>query len=386
MIDSATFDSKSSDTDLLASFGLASLLVIVGVLATAFVLSREAPPADLALPALPELSWVQEAAVAADAESWLDLADSAFAAGRVTAPVADNALYYYDQAMQANGGDERARSGMQRVLSYVIGEAETAVYEGDWGSAREAAQKVLAVAPEHPDALSVLARTDRFERVEVLQRLAVNQLATERLLEPSGDNALHSYRLILQLEPSNDAANVGIKTIAQRLLAKSQAAAYDGNFEASAEFLDQARRVAPDLAGLDSAMKMNSEFARLSQERVAAEAAEATPPPAPVAPPAELPAAPASERIFSVSELNLVRNPPPTFPRRAAAAERDGWVELNFRVDERGLVFDSEVVRSSHPVFESAALSALRKWRFKPYLEDGKPVSVRSGVRFSFRQ
>jgi len=49
-------------------------------------------------------------------------------------------------------------------------------------------------------------------------------------------------------------------------------------------------------------------------------------------------------------------------------------------------VFDAEVVRSSDDAFESSALTAIRKWRFAPYVENGEPIAVRSGVRFSFER
>jgi len=232
----------------------------------------------------------------------------------------------------------------------------------------------------------VIERTEKYESIEEYSRLAVNQLATDRLLSPRGDNALASYRRILRIDPGNAEAAVGIQTVAQRLVAKSQAAAIAGDFEASAKYTEQARDIAPNLGSVDQAARLTDQFARLTQEKAADAEADA-----------KLKAAVAEEKalaleteaieakkIFSVSDLSVERSVAPTFPRRAGTAE--GWVELNFRISTSGEVFEAEVVRSSDSIFESAALTAINKWRFAPHLEGGVPTSIRSGLRFSFQQ
>jgi protein TonB len=77
----------------------------------------------------------------------------------------------------------------------------------------------------------------------------------------------------------------------------------------------------------------------------------------------------------------------PHYPPRAAERGIEGWVELVFTVSEAGAVQDAEVLES-HPsnVFDRAALRAVRKWKYNPKVEDGKPVE-RHGlrVRLAFR-
>lgn len=381
-----------SQASLLHNFGVASLLVVAGVVISGFLLTSEQTESSLDLPAMPTAVWLTEGATGTNTESWIDLADRAFASGRITEPVTDNALYYFHQAVLVNSADDRAREGLDKVVAYVIGDAETAVYESDWAQARRAAESILLLIPEHEGAQSVLARTKKFEQLEELSRLAVNQLATDRLLSPRGDNALSSYRRINRLDPGNAEAAVGIQTIAQRLVAKSQAAAFDGDFELSAKYMKQARGIAPNLGSLDQAAKMTDQFTKLTQEK-AAEAQEvakekAIAAQAAAAQPAEPAAAFAqnADRIFSVSDLTVERSIAPVFPRRAEESQKEGWVELNFRIDTLGEVFDAEVVRSSDAIFESSALGAIRKWRFAPYIENGVALPIRSGVRFSFRQ
>ena len=380
---------SGAQTSPLHNFGVASLLVVAGVVVSGFLLTSEPSQSGLALPSLPVASWQVDAAAGSDSESWIDLADRAFASGRITDPVSDNALYYFHQAVLVNSADEQAQEGLEKVIAYVIGDAETAVYDSDWPQARRSAEHILALMPEHAGAKSVIERTNKFERIEELSRLAVNQLATDRLLSPRGDNALSSYRRIARIDPGNAEAAVGIATVAQRLVSKSQAAAIKGNFEASTKFMEQARSIAPNLGSVDQAAKLTDQFAKLTQEKAAEaelEASSAKAREAQAAEEAEAALQANSDRIFSVSDLTVERSVAPTFPRRTSGAQREGWVELNFRIDSQGGVFDAVVVRSSDQIFEPSALNAIRKWRFLPYVENGVSMPVRSGVRFSFRQ
>ncbi len=389
----ASFQHQDSQASLLHNFGVASLLVVAGVVISGFLLTSEQSETGFSVPALPVAAWQSEAAVGNNSESWIDLADRAFASGRITEPVNDNALYYFHQAVLVNSADQLARQGLDKVVAYVIGDAESALYDSDWAQARRSAEHVLALLPDHEGALSVLGRTEKYERIEELSQLAVNQLATDRLLSPRGDNALSSYRRIERIDPGNAEAAVGIHTIAQRLVAKSQAAAFDGDFEASAKYMQQARDIAPGLGSVDQAAKLTDQFTKLTQEKAAEAQAQAS------ASIEQQQASDASrtqastsadtadsERVFNVSDLTVERSVAPLFPRRAGMAEKEGWVELNFRIDTEGEVYDAVVVRSSDQVFESSAVTAIRKWRFVPYSEDGIAMPVRSGVRFSFRQ
>lgn len=67
----------------------------------------------------------------------------------------------------------------------------------------------------------------------------------------------------------------------------------------------------------------------------------------------------------------------PVYPRRAAARGVEGYVVLSFTVTETGAVIDPVVVESVPPgVFDRAAMRAASKFKYKPRVEDGKPVQV----------
>jgi protein TonB len=70
----------------------------------------------------------------------------------------------------------------------------------------------------------------------------------------------------------------------------------------------------------------------------------------------------------------------PTYPERAAERGIEGWVEVEFTISAAGTVKDPKIIASTSNVFHKAVLDAIRKWRYQPRIEDGKPVE-RPGER-----
>ncbi|UCG73619.1 MAG: TonB family protein [Chromatiales bacterium] len=66
----------------------------------------------------------------------------------------------------------------------------------------------------------------------------------------------------------------------------------------------------------------------------------------------------------------------PIYPRRAAARGLAGWVLLRFTVTAAGSVKDVEVLESTDPIFERAAVQAALKFKYKPRIVDGEAVEV----------
>lgn len=82
--------------------------------------------------------------------------------------------------------------------------------------------------------------------------------------------------------------------------------------------------------------------------------------------------------------IPLVRIPA-DYPRRALLNEIEGFVVLRFIVTETGSVADPEILRSEPPgVFDSAALRAVRRWKYQPQIRDGKPTRVVSITKIGF--
>jgi protein TonB len=76
---------------------------------------------------------------------------------------------------------------------------------------------------------------------------------------------------------------------------------------------------------------------------------------------------------------------PPAYPRDAARAGVTGWVTLELVVNADGSVRSAKVTDSKpRGVFEASAVQAVMRWKFKPKIENGKPVEQRGSQKIDF--
>ncbi|WP_441002288.1 energy transducer TonB [Pseudocolwellia agarivorans] len=65
----------------------------------------------------------------------------------------------------------------------------------------------------------------------------------------------------------------------------------------------------------------------------------------------------------------------PKYPMQAARDGKEGWVKLSFTINEIGGVEDVTVIEAQPKrIFDKEAKRALRKWKYKPKVVDGKPM------------
>jgi len=65
----------------------------------------------------------------------------------------------------------------------------------------------------------------------------------------------------------------------------------------------------------------------------------------------------------------------PKYPITAARDGKEGWVQLGFTISEIGTVTAPYIINSEPKrVFDKEALRALRKWKYKPKMVEGKAV------------
>jgi len=92
------------------------------------------------------------------------------------------------------------------------------------------------------------------------------------------------------------------------------------------------------------------------------------------------------ERPFFVSGKNvpkLIREVKPEFPREAFAARMQAMVIVEAVTDIYGRVSRARVIKG-HPVFNDAALAAVRQWLYEPYIVGGVPRPIYFTVTITF--
>jgi protein TonB len=85
----------------------------------------------------------------------------------------------------------------------------------------------------------------------------------------------------------------------------------------------------------------------------------------------------------AVREL-LAQGAEPAYPAAAKAGGQRGSVVLQVLIGRDGTVQDAKFLQGSL-IFARVAIDAVKQWSFKPYLVNGRAVSVQSAITLNFK-
>jgi protein TonB len=102
---------------------------------------------------------------------------------------------------------------------------------------------------------------------------------------------------------------------------------------------------------------------------------------------AALPPGPQSlQEAVGSGRLGVVNRPGPRYPESARRAGAQGTTLLKVHVLDDGSLADIKVEESAgHAALDRAALDAVRRWKFEPGRQNGKPVALWVLIPFEFR-
>lgn len=241
---------------------------------------------------------------------------------------------------------------------------------------------------------------------------AINQ---QRLVAPKGDNAFEYYEKALQKDPKNQTAQDALREQfpfganavesaigqnnfddAQReigLLAKADPSNYTLTILRSK--LDAGKK--QQQRDADQKSKQAAELAakQATEAKAAAAAAKAAAAPPPVQQPVVQQAQPAPVQeapkaapppVGETREAQALAAAAPEYPVEAARNRTSGYATVEFTVNPDGSVSNAHVIASQPArVFNSAAIQAVSRSKFKPALKDGQPVSSTLQRRIDFQ-
>lgn len=128
---------------------------------------------------------------------------------------------------------------------------------------------------------------------------------------------------------------------------------------------------------------------RTTREAPAAMSAPAIPmPTGGAAPPTDIPVSSstpqlAAQRSTGVTQGVLIHRVSPKFPSAARSYALSGEVVLKGRVTKEGNVDQLKAV-SGNPLLSSAAIDAVRQWKYQPYKVNGSPIDMETTFRIQF--
>jgi protein TonB len=82
-------------------------------------------------------------------------------------------------------------------------------------------------------------------------------------------------------------------------------------------------------------------------------------------------------------EGDLIRKVLPTYPPLARGVRIQGQVVLQAVISKQGTIENLRLL-SGHPMLVSAAIEAVRQWRYRPYILNNEPVEVETQITVNF--
>ncbi len=324
------------------------------------------------------------------ADPVLSSARAAHAAGRYEAPPGRNALDLYAAVLLARPGNAEARTGLATTSALLIERANAAATSGDAIEARRLAERVLAVSAGHQAASALLARLEAPPAPEPAPQMT--QPAPTVAPRPSAEPA-----------PAGPAATSD---------AGSRNAATTGETRGSTQHAARTRPPVATVAPAQAPRRVRVMPDPLTPRIIASPPSPRSTVPAGrsrsygapiasghavaglVAPQPEPEPATAVRRDFPESvdgpavvarDLEALATPEPAYPPQAFRDRVEGWVEVEFTVNERGTTGDVVVVAGEpHGVFDAAAAEAVAGWRYLPRIVNGQRVAQRSSATLRF--
>jgi TonB family protein len=326
--------------------GLLLFLLLVGAALTERYGSSREPGATT--PKLAARSARTPAAPLADPV--LSAARAAYAAGRYESPPGRNALDLYAEVLSSRPDSAEARKGLDDTTQRLLAAAEAAMIAGDHAEAERVVERMLAADPGNLGAQALRARLAPPVEVAVPLPPPPPESPQPEAAPPEAPSTRNKVPADPLLRPDPGPRGMpGMSTARAVYPRKPTAPRSSGQV---------AGRTAPRAV---PALPIARSF-------------ESAP-----APPVESPVALAPRRLQPVS------TPEPIYPAQALRDRTEGWVEIEYTVDENGATRDLATTASEpHGVFDEAAMNAVASWRYLPGVVNGRPVPQRTSVTLHF--
>jgi protein TonB len=88
-------------------------------------------------------------------------------------------------------------------------------------------------------------------------------------------------------------------------------------------------------------------------------------------------------RISRIMDGSLIHRVQPDYPILAKQSRIQGPVQIAALISRTGTIENLQVV-SGHPMLVSAALNAVKQWRYRPYILNGEPIEVETKITVIF--
>ncbi len=81
---------------------------------------------------------------------------------------------------------------------------------------------------------------------------------------------------------------------------------------------------------------------------------------------------------------NILSRVTPIYPPEAKKKHEQGRVTLGATINKQGEISNLRVVKSAGEALDQSAVTAVKQWRYKPYLLNGEPVEVQTRINVTY--
>jgi protein TonB len=299
-----------------------------------------------------------------DAANFAKLIDTRLQQDKLTEPRNDSAVYYLAQARAAGVSAAALQPQSQEIYKRLLQAVHAAIDQRRFSDADRSLGDLRTIGAAAATIANLqrdlnAARTQQAAVTEQSQSLdlAQSRLAQGKVTEPDNDSALFYVNQLRTSDPKSGALP-RLSSAVQAAILDQVRAALDAAQPAKAEALLKLA------AGLGTSAEMTALTQRLAQMK------QATP------------------GVPDVIEASLtrVKGIEVEYPSDALRRNLEGWVELAYLVNADGKVASVSIADSNPAgVFDAAAIRALSRVRYKPTVQGGKPIAVRTKVRIAFK-
>ncbi len=162
----------------------------------------------------------------------------------------EDALTVLQQILDRYPEHTEALLGMETLKQKLFAKANSAQNEKKWNIAQEQFESLLRIESENQQYKSAMAKLDevrsRHERIETLLTRAQEFLQKEQYAVPGNNDALHTFKQVLEIDPNNQQAMAGITTAGDKVLELAMKAKDAKQWDQARNYLRQALIINPE--------------------------------------------------------------------------------------------------------------------------------------------
>ena len=190
-----------------------------------------------------------EASRLAEQEILLEQATELIAAGNYYDENGNGAFGAYQKILAIDPDQPAAIKGIENVRNHFLQQADKYMQESKPVEAGASLKIVKAIAPTHPGLKDAQGRlSDHLKRKQIESRLDEAQASLERgrAYRPESDNALAQFRSVMQLDPDNVTARLGLARVADIVIGDARTALENNETRHAESLVELAASIDPD--------------------------------------------------------------------------------------------------------------------------------------------